>query len=162
MLCWLHLCSQAQRPLSAHWTGARHPRRCAALLCVKPRHHTDSTTPHRWQLSLFASAARRCSWAIQTHFRSWHGVQTTRSCSLAATTGCSSSGRRLPRAPTLPSIGAIPSPNLAPHRYQVSTGECVRTFSKHTDNVTACAWLPDGAGLDSSCAPCLHPSLVPG
>jgi len=28
--------------------------------------------------------------------------------------------------------------------WQVSTGECVRTFNKHTDNVTACAWLPDG------------------
>ena len=66
-------------------------------------------------------------------------------------------------SPRLAKHWCNPMPQVsAPHRCQVSTGECVRTFSKHTDNVTACAWLPDGAGLDSSCAPCLHPSLVPG
>lgn len=35
----------------------------------------------------------------------------------------------------------------------MSTGECLHTFSKHTDAVTACAWMPDGhhfisAGVD--------------
>jgi len=66
-------------------------------------------------------------------------------------------------SPRLAKHWCNPMPQVsAPHRCQVSTGECVRTFSKHTDNVTACAWLPDGAGLESSCAPCLHLSLVPG